>query len=147
MNSQRQLRLDVAENTRLITVETAKAALGVDLASIDAMIDEGSLWAFNISSQVGRIREIRIWMRSLPGADHRPAASLDEVIADITGTAPEIRSGALQALLCCDDNTVHRLYYSGLIGGELRRNGKVKTLCIFTPSLCKFLRSRVLGAI
>lgn len=146
MNPQRQLRLDVAATTRLITIETAKASLGVDLASIDAMIDEGALTAFNISSQ-GRIREIRIWIRSLPGADHRPSATLDEVLSDITGTDAEIRSGALQARLCCDDNTVYRLFDAGLIAGELRRSGKARTLWIFTPSLNHFLRSRVLGAV
>ena len=145
MNPQRQLRLDVAENTRLITIETAKAALGVDLASIDAMIDEGALWAFNISSQ-GKIREIRIWIRSIPGAEHRPAATLDDVVSDIAGDAPEVRSGALQARLCCDDNTVYRLIDRGLITGGLRRSGKARTLWISAPSLKTFLRSRVLGA-
>lgn len=145
MNPQRQLRLDVAENTRLITIETAKAALGVDLASIDAMIDEGALWAFNISSQ-GKIREIRIWIRSIPGAEHRPAATLDDVVSDIAGDTPEIRSGALQARLCCDDNTVYRLIDGGLITGDLRRSGKARTLWISAPSLKTFLRSRVLGA-
>ena len=148
MNPQRQFRMDVSEDSRLVTVETAKVALGVDLASIDAMIDEGALWAFNVSPKsVSRLREIRIWLRSLPGGLQRTEERIDAVISDIVGPTQELRCGEVQARLCVDDNTVHRLFQNGLLAGEHRRNTKTRTLWIFAPSLTRFLRTRVLGAV
>lgn len=144
MNQQRQLPLSVASTTKLVTVETARAALGVDVASIDHMIDEGAVVAFDISTHAGRNREIRVWIQSLLGNGN---PSIDAVVADVVGGAAELRAGDVTARLCCDDNTIHRLLASGHLRGDMRRSGKARLLWIHTSSLTHFLRSRVLGAV
>lgn len=143
MNKQRQLPLAVASTTRLVTVETARAALGVDVASVDRMIDEGAIVAFDISSHAGRNREIRIWVQSLQENSTTPP--IETVVADVVGEASELRAADVTARLCCDLNTIHRLLGAGHLRGDIRRDGKARALWIHASSLNHFLLSRSLG--
>lgn len=144
MNQQRQLPLAVAATTKLVTVETARAALGVDVASVDRMIDEGVVVAFDISTHASRNREIRVWIQSLQGTS---SPSVDAVVSDVVGDAAELRAPDVTARLCCDLNTIHRLLGAGHLRGDMRRAGKSRALWIYASSLTHFLRSRVLGAV
>lgn len=150
--SQRALRLDVAADTRLVTVETAKAVLGVDWLSIEAMIDEGSVMAFDISPRTGlsRIREVRIWVGTMPGCEvplpRDPAAAIAAAIDQVVGPGTEMSSAQLQARFSADDNTIHRLVDAGQLVGAQRRDGRARRLWITAPSIKAFLGNRLLGA-
>lgn len=146
---QRTLRLDVAADTRLVTPETAKAALGVDSQAIDERIDDGRLVAFDVSPMAGpaRIREVRIWVGMLPGCEiPMPGGDARVAIDHVAGPAAEMCSAQVQARLAVDDNTVHRLAKAGLLIGSQRREGSARRLWITTASLKAFLGDRLLGA-
>ena len=151
MSTQASLRLSVAADVRLVTVETARACLGVDAPTVADMIDGGELVAFDVSPRREAIRETRVWVGTLEGAkvelpkadSERERAMLDHIV----GTASEITAAQLAQRISVDDNTVHRLANAGLIQSSLRRDGSARRMWVDTQSLRSFLQSRLLGGI
>ena len=64
--SQARLSLTVAQSTTLVTLDTARAVLGMDNDSVAALCESGSLqYAFDLRSNTADRREVRIWADSL----------------------------------------------------------------------------------
>jgi excisionase family DNA binding protein len=61
---QTRLLLPVVSSTTLVTVDTARAALGFDAETVAGMCESGKLVAYDLSSGTAR-REIRIWADSI----------------------------------------------------------------------------------
>lgn len=64
--SQARLALTIAQGTTLVTVDTARAVLGMDADSVAGLCESGALaYAFDLRSASADRREIRIWAQSI----------------------------------------------------------------------------------
>jgi hypothetical protein len=143
---QRPLPLYIHQRTALVTVETARCALGVDTDSILAMLDDGTLrWAWNISAG-SQLREIRIWARDVityqTGLGPERLHSSTEVIDSVIGTQRDRLSSV--------EISTHILICSRDLAGDLVRLGQLRgdlvghTQWITRDSLVQFLTRRLL---
>ncbi len=147
---QRPLGLVISGNARLVTTETARVALGVDGATLLERIDEGKLWAFNVAAKPARIREVRIWIGSLPGCEvvlpkSSFADQLTAILFHVSGTASELNSTQLQERLSIDDNTMHRLVALGALAASKRRDGTTLRYWVPQRALHTFLSARLIA--
>lgn len=147
---QPQLDLRISDRSPLVTIETARATLGIDEDSVLALIDCGKIrWAWDIAVLGGisrRLREVRIWAQCLvchqsgldqPGVDI--ATTVDSLLS---GTASDwISAARVRALLCCSQQHIERLSRSQLLVGEVRGRAR----WILRSSLHRFLTTRVLA--
>ena len=125
--SQLKLSLPVSQRTALVTVETVRAALGVDVETVWGWIDDGTiLWAWDISAAERRDaanRELRVWARDvlrLGGATLGSAVEpgLPQAIRMIIGhDRDRLSVQDLARLLCSSRQHLHRLVDSGLLVG------------------------------
>jgi hypothetical protein len=141
VNDQLLIPFRIHQRTVLVTVETAKAALGLDAESIWAMIDCGEIrWAWNIATRVNGLREIRIWARELmqPGLE-LPAS---EVIDMLIGTSrPRLTSVEIaRHVLCCSRPHMLDLLRSGELAGDMVGHHQF----VHRASLAEFLTRRML---
>jgi len=147
---QRPLGLVISGNARLVTTETARVALGVDGATLLERIDEGKLWAFNVAAKPARIREVRIWIGSLPGCEvELPMSSfagqLSAILFHVSGTASELSSAQVIERLSIDDNTLHRLVAIGALSASKRRDGTTLRYWVPQRALHTFLSARLIA--
>ena len=147
---QRPLGLIITGNARLVTTETVRAALGGDIASVNELIDQGKLWAFDLSAKRGRIREVRVWIGTLPGCEvglpkNSFADQLTTILFHISGTASELSSAQLLERLSIDDNTLHRLVSLGALTASKRRDGATLRYWVPRRALHTFLSARLIA--
>lgn len=147
---QRPLGLIITGNARLVTTETVRAALGVDIATVNDLIDEGKLWAFNLAAKPARIREVRVWIGTLPGCDvPLPKSSfadqLSAILFHVSGNADELSSTQLLERLSIDDNTLHRLVALSAIAASKRRDGATLRYWVPQRALHTFLSARLIA--
>lgn len=91
--AQRSLPLVVAANVALVSVDSAKAVLGVDAESVVAMVEEGKIrWVWDFSAPGSTRRELRFWVAELSGGT-KPQP-MEQVIAAVIGATPGGRQRA-----------------------------------------------------
>lgn len=144
MNLQRPLPITVQVPEALITVESARWALGVDEDSVLALIDRGELrWAWDIAVRQDRIREVRIWSRCVTArlrARPQPCEDIKGVTEEILGP-PEgarLRAAHVRQILTCSQQHVQRLVASGALRADVARG----TRWVDRASFSEFLRDR-----
>lgn len=135
------LNLQLHQRTALVSVDTARAVLGVDIETILDRIDSGIYqWAFDISPAPDHDehkREIRIWGKDIiaPGM----ATELNVAIDCIIGTQRDrLRGTEVAHLLLCSGATIMRLVDQKLLCGPLTGH----TQHITRASLAQFLIKR-----
>lgn len=146
---QRLLPITVSARSALVTVETARVALGVDEDSILGLVDTGSLrWAFDIAvCNIGRRnREVRIWAACLAAhqrGEPQPGESLAAALADIVPGASRhhLRASEVRAILCCSQQHIERLARNSALDADLSN----RTRWITVSSLLQFLTRRHLS--
>jgi hypothetical protein len=139
---QRLLQLQLNQRTALVTVDTARAVLGVDAETIAARIDEGQIrWVFDIALPGAERRELRLWASSLvaPEIVHRDSA---RVIAAIIGhQRATLRGGEVEQLLLCSAQHIQRLHEARLLAGQIIGHTRHLT----AASLTAFLQARCIA--
>lgn len=147
MTRQPNLALMISDRSACLTVEAARAALGIDEDSVLSLIDTGDLrWAWDISLRRGQvIREVRIWARSVIAHQHgekQPGAAVEQVIEEILGTTPpqRARASVVRSHLCCSQQHIQRLVEQGEISAVVAR----RTRWVETDSVRRFLMRRVI---
>lgn len=146
--TQLALQMPVSARTVLVTVETVRAALGVDTETVWSWIDDGTIrWAWDISATPSgdqANRELRIWLRDVLRLADSPATGLHDqdlpqAIRAIIGHDRErVSAHELTRTLCCSRMHVHRLVDAGLLDGPMV--GRVQF--VTRPSLVRFLTNR-----
>lgn len=127
---QRLLHLTLNQRTTLVTVDTARAVLGVDAESVAAMVDDGRLPAvWDIALPGAHRRELRIWAGSLEesfkiqDSSFKPGSPLETEnlkLETLIGTSRETLRGAeVERLLCCSAQHVQALHKAGEIAGTV----------------------------
>ena len=150
------LNLALHQRTALVTVETARAALGIDADSVLARIDAGLLrWAWDVSASPppprhspaqrddgGSLREIRLWARELIApelcADLDPAHAIRLVIGL---DRDRLRAVEVAQLLLISRPTIMRLVAAGELQGP--RTGHAQL--VQRSSLAAFLARRLIA--
>lgn len=125
--SQLKLSIPVAQRTTLVTVETVRAALAVDVETVWGWIDDGTIiWAWDISAAERRgeaNRELRVWVRDVLRLCGHTLGSvvepgLPQAIRTIIGhDRDRIAVQELVHTLCASRQHIHRLISSGLLIG------------------------------
>lgn len=150
--SQRRLNLTLVlpVSAALVTVETARTALGIDEDSVVSLVDSGGLsraWDISASELRGplRIREMRIWARCIAAfqaGEPQPSEPLPAVIDQVLPklARESLRADELRAILCCGQQTVQRLMERGIIHGHV--SGRSRWL--LRSSVVSFLTERVI---
>lgn len=144
------LYLPISQRTVLVTVETVRAALGVDTETVWRWIDDGTIrWAWDISASLEAPtranRELRVWARDLlrlagdSGAFPADPDLSTAVQAVIGHHRPRVTAQELSQTLCCSRSHVHRLLGAGCLSG----NQEAHSQWITRESLVQFLTSRV----
>lgn len=140
--SQRLLQLQLSHRTALVTVDTARAVLGVDAETIAARIDEGTLrWVFDLALPQAERRELRLWAGALIAPEHVPANAERVLTAIIGHTRPTMRGAEVEQLFLCSAQHVARLHDLRLLTGEIVGH----TRQITTASVTSFLRARCIA--
>ena len=149
--------MPIADDVRLVSVDTARAAAGVTAEQIIERCEDqlAADWlpAFDVSlggnghSGTER-REIRIWAKALRYDPASAARKLESIVADCLLTSPvglgnpnfNLNSSQLERAWCVSNQTILRLIASAEIKGvRVGRNWKVNRL-----SAANFLRRRAL---
>lgn len=122
---QPRLPLVIHASAALVTVESARIALGMDEDSVLGLVESGDLrWAWDIAVHPGRIREVRIWAQCLVArqqGDDQPGATLAAVTREILGSGPEtrLRAAQVRALFCCSQQQIQRLVAHDELSGDV----------------------------
>ncbi len=137
-----RLALPVAQATTLVTVDTARAALGVDAETVTGLCESGQLVAFELQTATAARREIRIWVDSIRGHIDGIRAAADpaeEIEAIIGHTAAEwIACTQVAQRFCVHRRSVYRWTDEGDLDAHLV--GRV--LQVRRSSLVPFLNGR-----
>ena len=139
---QPSLSLTLHQRTALVTVDTARAIMGVDAESVAAMVDDGRLpVVFDIALPGANRRELRIWARSLePSFSLQPSAFS---LADLIGTSREtLRGSEVERLLLCSAQHVKALHGCGLLLGQIVGHTRHITRASLTDLLAARLTTR-----
>lgn len=140
---QRRLPLTVELPEGLVSMETARWALGCDEDSVLSLIEVGGLrWAWDIAVRCGRIREVRIWSQCIT-ARLFGSPQPGEDIAGVMGALkiPEtgrLRAAQVRQILICSQQHVQRLVAADLLQADLARG----TRWVEPASLRRFLTHR-----
>jgi excisionase family DNA binding protein len=144
------LNLALHQRTALVTVETARAALGIDADSVLARIDAGLLrWSWDVSASASpspstpsTLREIRLWARELIApelcADLDPAHAIRLVIGL---DRDRLRAVEVAQLLLISRPTIMRLVAAGELQGPRMGHAQL----VQRPSLAAFLARRLIS--
>lgn len=145
------LTLVLPVSAALVTVETARTALGIDEDSVVALVDSGELArAWDISASLVsapiRIREMRIWARCIAARQAGEAQPQDDLDAVIDQVLPKLnrdslRADEVRAIFCCGQQTVQRLMDRGIITGHVA--GRARWLS--RASVVQFLKDRIVA--
>ena len=140
--NQRLLQLQLSHRTALVTVDTARAVLGVDAETIAVRIDEGALrWVFDIALPQADRRELRVWAASLIAPDQMPRDAARVLSCILGHNRPTMRGGELEHLLLCSAQHIQRLHEAGLLSGEIIGHTRHLT----TASVLAFLKARCIA--
>lgn len=141
LTDQRQLSFPIHQRTVLVSVEMARAALGVDAGTIAMMVDDGRLrWVWDISAGGGLQRHLRIWAREIITPELNGFLPEAEVLDSVIGTKREhLRAVEVGQLLLCSRTHMLQLIRSGALSGPLTGH----TQHITRTSLAAFLRARL----
>lgn len=158
MPALRQTRfvMPIADDVRLVGVDTARASIGVTAEEIFERVEdhaaEDHLPAFDIAVKGSSRREIRVWAGALRSASWRqrgtPATLLDSIISDCLLTNLQglpnqqinLHNSQLERAWCVSNETLLRMIGLELIRGvRVGRNWKVNR-----ASAAAFLKSRAL---
>ena len=136
------LALVLSRRTVLVSVEVARAVLGVDAETIYGQIDCGGIrWAWDIACQPREIREVRVWARELIAPDTAGELQRGAVIEAVIGTHKErLRAVEVGQLLICSRPHIHKLVATGDLAGPLAGG----TQYIERESLAQFLNNRMM---
>ena len=140
---QRALNFTISARTALVTLDTVRAALGVDADTVNARVEAGEIrWVWNVA--LGReIAELRFWAREftqpeiVAAADYSPA----KVVAEIIGSRSRWRGVEIAQLLLVSRPTIKSLVDSRALKGEVV-NGAIH---VWRGPLEKFLLARLVG--
>jgi hypothetical protein len=147
MNPQRPLPITIPVPEALISVESARWALGVDEDSVLALIQLGEIrWAWDIAVHRGGIREIRIWSRCVTARLQglpQPGTDIAAVTPEVIGVVFRERLPASQVrrILTCSQQHIQRLVASGALMADVARG----TRWVDRASFVKFLKSRLIA--
>jgi hypothetical protein len=142
---QTRFTLPLADDVRLVTVESARAVLGITAESVKELYEDGQLTAFNLSARRDPSRnEVRIWAASLRG---EPTLAPEAIIADCLLTTavrlPEnfhLNNSQLERAWCVSNQILLQLIAKKYLEGvRVGRNWKVNR-----SSAAKFLKERML---
>lgn len=141
--SQARLSLTVAQSTTLVTLDTARAVLGMDNDSVAALCESGSLqYAFDLRSNTADRREVRIWAESLDAYKRGIRLESDDhaALESIVGhsTCEWVACSRVTQRFCVHRRSVDRWAKAGDIVGVLTGH----TFQIRRASLIPFLMSR-----
>lgn len=146
------LPLSVSARTALVTVETARAMLGVDTDTVFSLHESGAVrWAWDIGATRahsakahGERREWRIWARSVQAYQRReslPFATIEAVVSEILPLRRErFPSGEAGQLLCCSRHHLSMLVRAKLLDRTFTGGG----FFISRVSFASFLTRRSL---
>jgi hypothetical protein len=151
---QRLLPLPVASNVALVTLDHARAILGVDSESVSSLIDDGTLrwvWDFAISTRATSRRELRFWKIDLLAAHARlkeqaePIATRDLLLPTVvdsilTPSKSAFHAAELQALFTCSAQLIQSYAKGGHMTGQIRNH----TRWVTRSSLVAFLTQRLI---
>lgn len=86
---QRLLTLEVSQTVALVTVDVARAVLGVDAETVVARVEEGQIrWVWDLATPGAARRELRFWVAELEqGAGFAPQP-VEQAIAAVIGATP-----------------------------------------------------------
>lgn len=146
---QRLLPITVSSRSALVTVETARVALGVDEDSVLGLVESGSLrWAFDIGARAisHRNREVRLWaacIAAIQRGEPQPGETLADALARIVPATNRrhLRASEVRAVLCCSQQHIERLARNSAIEACLAN----RTRWISVTSLLQFLTRRHLS--
>ena len=141
--TQHRLALTVAQSTTLVTVDTARAVLGMDNDSVTALCESGSIqYAFDLRSNTADRREVRIWAESLESylrgirIETDDASALESIVGH--GTCEWVACSRVTQRFCVHRRSVDRWAKAGDVVGVVTGH----TLQIRRASLIPFLQSR-----
>lgn len=141
--TQTRLALPVASATTLVTVDTARAALGLDAESVTALCESGRLLAFDVcTSCAAERRELRIWVDSIRGyidgvrVGDDLRATLDLIIGH--ELAEYIPAAQLAQRFCVHRRSVYRWAESG----DIEAHTVGHSIKVVRASLVPFLSGR-----
>lgn len=147
---QTALALSLSQRTVLVTMETVRAALGLDAETITQRVDSGELrWVFDVSAVTaacaernGR-RELRFWSKEIVAPEFCRGVTPDQAADQIVGVATRewLRSGEVAHLLLVSDPHVGRLWQRGFLSGEITG----RSLKLRRASLITWLQSRLIA--
>lgn len=122
---QGRLPISVANNTTLLTVDTARAVLGVDAETIYALCESGALsHAFDLVARgAGEMPSIRIWQECVARRQRmepQPAVTDAEALDAIVGFARSefIAAGHVAQRFTTHRSTILRLHQTGQLVGS-----------------------------
>jgi hypothetical protein len=134
--------MPISTVTTLVTVDTARAVLGLDAESVVGLCEAGQLAAWNLGASGADRRELRIWADSLRAHIDgiRIEADVDDAIANIVGHP---LSQWIPCTQVAQRFTVHRRsVYRWAEAGDLVTHQVDHQIRVLRASLFPFLRSR-----
>lgn len=143
----RTLPFEVSTAVSLVSVDTARAVLGMDTESVTAQVERGRLrWVWDFASPGSETRrELRFWAGELGGYHGAPddlAEDLSRVIAEIIGPTPGGRQRA--AVLSIRFSISAQLIMDMVRAGVWAEDRVQHTRFIRRHSLENFLQSRLI---
>lgn len=140
---QPRLSLVVAQSTTLVTLDTARAVLGMDAESVTALCESGRLaYAFDLAAAPNLRREIRIWTECLQSyqAGIQLPQDDDSAIESIVGHSYSewIACSQVAQRFCIHRRTVYRWSAAG----EVLTNHSGNVVHVLRNSLTTFLQVR-----
>jgi len=143
MTIQRHLNLPVHQRTVLVTVDTVRAARGVDADTILGQVDAGELrWAWDVSAGKGEVRELRLWAREIIAPEACAKLTAAAVVSSVIGSdKARWRGTELAQLLLVSRPHIKALADAKELPGQIAAG----TLWVARAALEKFLTTRLQG--
>jgi hypothetical protein len=140
---QQSLALPIAQSVQLVSLDTARAALGYDAQTVTDLLEAGRLaFAFNVSAEGADRREIRIWRDSIVAyhegrtLGHTLAEALEVIVGH--SRAEWIPGTQLGIRLTVSRMTLYRWIRDEIVAG-VQTNHSVR---VSRASLLSFLTNR-----
>lgn len=142
--------MPIADNVRLVTLETARACLGITAEKVVELVEDHSspqhLPAFDFSIKGNSRRELRIWSRALSGNQRRDPETViaDCLLTNVAGLQNEhfnVNNSQLELAWCVSNQMLLEFikHQPPLVTGiRVGRNWRVNRF-----SAAKFLRTRM----
>lgn len=140
--------MPIADDVRLVTLETARAVLGVTAESVKELYEDGHLPAFNLSPVADPARQmIRVWSGALRNSSvtNRDAIVADCLLTNVVGLQNEffnLNNSQIERAWCVSNQMLLDLIKATppfVIGVRVGRNWRVNR-----QSAAQFLKARML---